>query len=90
MTELIPLATCGEFTLYERKGCSTAQWRSLKLACRPRKAGRKNNWWLGWSVHDQRLSRNSDTKHLAENHPAALQWVIASSSLRSSSAKAAS
>ena len=35
---LTPLAVNG-FTLYEREGCSTAQWRSLKLVREPRKAG---------------------------------------------------
>lgn len=38
---LIPLAVNGEFTLYERKDCSTAQWRSLKLVREPRNTGKK-------------------------------------------------
>jgi hypothetical protein len=59
---LLPLATCDEFTLYERAGRSTAQWRSLKLERRPRQAGRKNNWWLGWN--GERLSHNADSREL--------------------------
>jgi hypothetical protein len=81
---LTPLAVNG-FTLYEREGCSTAQWRSLKLVREPRKAGKQNAWWLGWN--GERLARNTDTKKLAKHHPEVLQWVI--DELRSSSAKAA-
>jgi hypothetical protein len=83
--ELIPLATCGSFTLYERRGCSTAWWLSLKLARHPREAGKQNAWWLGWN--GERLARNTDTKKLAERLPGIERWVI--DSLRSSSAKAA-
>jgi hypothetical protein len=72
--ELVLLAINGPFTLYEREGCSTAEWRSLKLVRDPREEGKKNNWWLGWN--GARLARNTDTKKLAEHHPEVLQWVI--------------
>jgi hypothetical protein len=72
--KLIALATCDGFTLYERKGCSTAQWRSLKLVRHPRKAGQQNAWWLGWN--GERLARSTDAGKLAERLPGIERWVI--------------
>ena len=76
--ELVLLAINSPFTLYERAGCSTAQWRSLKLERLPREAGKKNNWWLGWSVNGERLARNADAAKLTKHHPGIRQWVIRS------------
>lgn len=73
---LTPLATVGDFTLYERRDRSTAEWRSLKLIHTGGDAGkRKRNWWLGWN--GERLSRNTDARHLAAHHPEVSAWVIA-------------
>jgi hypothetical protein len=83
---LIPLATCDGFTLFERKGCSTAQWLSLKLVRSPPEPRTPNSWYLGWN--GARMARNTDAVKLNEKHPEVMQWVI--DVLRSSSAKAAS
>ena len=75
-TTLTPLATVGDFVLFERRDRSTSEWRSLKLV---RTGGdavkRKRNWYLGWN--GERLSRNADTAHLAEHYPEIAAWVIA-------------
>lgn len=84
--ELLPLATCGSFTLYERAGRSSAVWLSLKLVRTTAAKAPKKNWWFGWD--GKRLSNSSDCKKLAEHHPGIRQWVI--DVLRSSRAKAAS
>jgi hypothetical protein len=72
--KLIALATCDGFTLYERRGCSTAQWHSLKLVRHPRKAGEQNCWFLGWN--GERLARSTDAGKLAERLPGIERWVI--------------
>jgi hypothetical protein len=82
--ELIPLAARNGFTLYERKGRSSDRWLSLKLVRDPRKAGKKNNWFLGWN--GTRLARNTDTKKLVECLPGIERWVI--DSLRTSRRRA--
>lgn len=73
MTELIPLATCAGFALFERKGFGSNGWRSLKLVRNPREAG-QNSWHLGWN--GTRMARNTDAVKLIEDHPETMQWVI--------------
>ncbi len=70
---LTPLATKGEFTLYERKHRSTVEWRDLRLTRRTSDRPTKN-WRLGWN--GERLARCRESEDLAKNFPIVHRWVI--------------
>ena len=75
-TALTPLATVGDFVLYERRDRSTAEWRSLKIDPHGRRR-REAQAELVFGWNGERLARNADTAHLAKHHPEVAAWVIA-------------
>jgi hypothetical protein len=64
-TALTPLATVGDFVLYERRDRSTAEWTNLKLV-HSGDNHRKKYWWLGWN--GERLARSTDAARLPRRY----------------------
>jgi len=72
--ELIPLATKGEFTLYERTNLSTPEWWSVRLVRRTPERPCKTVWVFGWN--GERLARNHDSEDLPTRYPDVHNWVL--------------
>jgi hypothetical protein len=68
----MPIATNGDFVLFERPNKSALPWRNLKLIRTSN--GPKRNWWLGWN--GERLANGKDRKILAEHNPEIERWII--------------
>jgi hypothetical protein len=70
------LGQLDDFTLFELPSPPEGGWRPLKLVANRRHGrSRKQNWWLGWSDHEQRLSGSHAHAHLRAHLPRILDWV---------------